>query len=302
MSHFSYIQLVILLINSRLCFQTATLLKEIVVGQQNCHTWSPLELHLTSSSYWLRIWKRHHVLQCYLMSCSMQSFIKNRWISLSSEMMMLWPNVCLQHFGHTTAEDLKLKFEEVTSNLDTKGMVQVSMDGLNVNWKMLSKITEERSSTEHYHGLIHVGSCSLHVVHGAFRSGESKTKWGIDALLKALQNFLDECPAKREDYTKITGSDIFPLPFCSPRWLKDKSVAEKVLQIWPEITACKTLKKPKSQIPTLKTFSTVSSAVQDSLITAKLEFLYQLQSSWSPIWRSFSLILHVYLLSLQNLK
>ena len=183
--------------------------------------------------------------------------------------------------GHTTAEDLKLKFEEATQNLDTKRMVQVSMDGPNVIWKMLSKITEERSSSEHYPGLINVGSCSLHVVHGAFRSDESKTKWGIDTLLKALHNLFDESPAKREDYTKITGSDIFPLPFCSHRWLKDKSVAERALQIWPQITAyiSETLKKPKSQIPTSKTFSTVSSAPQDSLITAMLEFLYQLQSS-----------------------
>ena len=61
--------------------------------------------------------------------------------------------------GHTTAEDLKLKFEEATQNLDTKRMVQVSMDGPNVNWKMLSKITEERSSTEQYPGLKNVGSC-----------------------------------------------------------------------------------------------------------------------------------------------
>ena len=35
--------------------------------------------------------------------------------------------------GHTTSEDLKLKFEEVTLNLNTKRMVQVSMDGPNVN-------------------------------------------------------------------------------------------------------------------------------------------------------------------------
>ena len=116
--------------------------------------------------------------------------------------------------GHTTAEDLKLKFEEATQNLDTKRMVQVPMDWPNVNWKMLNKCTEERSSIEHYPGLIIVSSCSLHVVHAAFRSGESKMKWGIDALLKALHNLFDESPAKREDYTKITGSDIFPLPFC----------------------------------------------------------------------------------------
>ena len=131
----------------------------------------------------------------------------------NDQVMTRYFSLALQ--GHTTAEDLKLKFEEATQNLDTKRMVQVSMDGPNVNWKMLSKITEERSSTEHYPGLINVSSCSLHVVHGAFRSGESKTKWEIDTLLKALHNLFDESPAKREDYTKITGSDIFPLPFCS---------------------------------------------------------------------------------------
>ena len=83
--------------------------------------------------------------------------------------------------GHISAEDLKQKFEEATQNLDTKRMVQFSVHGSNVYWKMLRKITEERSSTQHDPELINVGSCSLHVVHGAFRSGESKNKWGIDA-------------------------------------------------------------------------------------------------------------------------
>ena len=124
--------------------------------------------------------------------------------------------------GHDAAEDLKLKFEEGTQYLDIKRMVQVSMDGPNVNRKMLSKITEERSSTEHFPGLINFRSCSLHVVYGTFRSGESKTKWEIDTLLKALHNLSDGCPAKREDYTKITGSDIFPLLFCGHRWLEAK--------------------------------------------------------------------------------
>ena len=106
--------------------------------------------------------------------------------------------------GHCTAENLKLKFEEATKNLDTKRMVQVSMDGPSVNCKMLRKITKERSSTEHYSRLIDVGSCSLYTLHGAFRSDESKTKWGIDTLLKALHNMFDESLAKREDDTKIT--------------------------------------------------------------------------------------------------
>ena len=124
--------------------------------------------------------------------------------------------------GHTTAEDLKLKFEEATQNLDTKSMVQVSVDGLNVSWKMLSKITEERSSTEHYTGLINVGSCSLHVVPGVFRSGKSKTKWGIETLLKALHKLFHESSAKREDYTKITEVTSFHYHSVAQDGLKTK--------------------------------------------------------------------------------
>ena len=144
---------------------------------------------------------------------------------------------------------------------------------------MLNKITEERCSVEHYPGLINVGSCSLHVVHSAFRSGVIKTKWGITSVLKALHNLFDESPAKREDNMKVTGSDMFVLPHCGHRWIEDKKVAERALQIWPHIITyiCETLKKSKIQIPTSSSFFTLRSAVQDKLITAKLDFfLFQL--------------------------
>ena len=71
--------------------------------------------------------------------------------------------------GHTTAKDLKRAFEECTEKLDLKNLIQVSMDGPNINWKMLDLIVEDRNSNETYPNLLDVGSCSLHVVHGAFR-------------------------------------------------------------------------------------------------------------------------------------
>ena len=48
--------------------------------------------------------------------------------------------------GHTTAKDLKKKFEEATEQLDLKKLIQISMDGPNVNWKLLDSIAEYRSS------------------------------------------------------------------------------------------------------------------------------------------------------------
>ena len=45
--------------------------------------------------------------------------------------------------GYTTAADLKRNFDEATKDLDKRKMIQVSMDGPNVNWKLLSSIVDE---------------------------------------------------------------------------------------------------------------------------------------------------------------
>ena len=79
-------------------------------------------------------------------------------------------------------------------------MAQISMDGPNFNWKLYDNIVEERNWNDDYPALIDIGSCSLHVVYGAIRSGVQKTKWGIDGILKAMHNLFDDSPAKREDY------------------------------------------------------------------------------------------------------
>ena len=119
-------------------------------------------------------------------------------------------------------------------------------------------------------------------MHGAFRSGVIKTKWGIDSVLKAPHNLFDESPAKREDYIKVTGSEMFALPFCGHRGIEDKKVAERALQIWPHIITS------KSQIPTSSSFSTWKLAVQDKLISVKLEFFCFSCSSAEALFGDFS--------------
>ena len=73
--------------------------------------------------------------------------------------------------GHTCAEDPKNEFEEGIQELDMKKMVQISMVGANVNWKLYDSIVKERNQNDNYQALIDKGSCSLQVVNGAFRSG-----------------------------------------------------------------------------------------------------------------------------------
>ena len=70
--------------------------------------------------------------------------------------------------------------------------------------------------------LPNVGSFSLHVVHGAFRNGMKKTNWGIDLLLKSLHSLFNETPARREDYTKVTESEVFLSSFVDTDGLRTR--------------------------------------------------------------------------------
>ena len=82
---------------------------------------------------------------------------------------------------------------------------------------------------------------------------------------------------------------MFPLQFCGHRWLEDKRVAERAVEMWPCLTTYITeiLKKPKSQVPTSSSFSTVKSAVLNKLTTAKLEFFMSIAAAMRPYLQTF---------------
>ena len=50
------------------------------------------------------------------------------------------------------------------------------MDGPNTNWKLRDELIMDRTiSDPEISQLINVGSCGLHVVHGAFKAGATAT-------------------------------------------------------------------------------------------------------------------------------
>ena len=86
----------------------------------------------------------------------------------------------------------------------------------------------------------------------------------------------------------MTGSEVFPLQFCGHRWLEDKRVAERVVEMWPSLKTCITeiLKKPKSQVPTSSSFSTVKS-VLNKWTAAKLELFMSIAAAMRPYLQTF---------------
>ena len=110
------------------------------------------------------------------------------------------------------------------------------MDGPSVNWKFADLLTEaldEESSTK----LLEMGSCGLHTIHGAFQTGHKSSGWNVNAYLRSMYGLFKDSPARRADYIQISGSKVakFPKKFCQVRWVENVAVAERALEVLPNV-------------------------------------------------------------------
>ncbi|GBN08075.1 hypothetical protein AVEN_273829-1 [Araneus ventricosus] len=101
--------------------------------------------------------------------------------------------------GHTCAEDLMTGFKTALTDLDLKKIIQISMDGPNVNFKFLNNLRKELSNSTSEPVLLHLGSCGSHTLHCAFKATFAETEWNIVVYLRALYNLLKDVPARRQD-------------------------------------------------------------------------------------------------------
>ncbi|CAH3038939.1 unnamed protein product [Pocillopora meandrina] len=160
----------------------------------------------------------------------------------------------------------------INSGLNIKNMVQISMDGPNVNWKFYDKIKVNLS--EEFHTTpINVGSCGIHTVHNSFKAGVVTTEWNVSSILSSLYYHFKDSPARREDFVKVTGSSQLALKFVSHRWLENVVVSERALNIWKSIELyVKAVKEKRIPNPGNKSFQVIKEAVDDKLILAKLQY------------------------------
>jgi hypothetical protein len=185
--------------------------------------------------------------------------------------------------GHTKADDLLNAFNEATTGLDLSKLKQVSMDGPNVNFLLLDKLSTQRA-TNSEPALMRLGSCGLHVIHNSFQRGHAASTWQVNSLLSAVYYLFKDSPARRNDFTTITGSSQFGKKFCHIRWCENVDVVERVIIMLPYLKKyCDTV-KPK---PVVASFTTVSSALKDPLLLAKLEFFKLMALQVLPFLRKF---------------
>ena len=128
--------------------------------------------------------------------------------------------------GHSAANDLLQHFNDSVESINPSKIIHVSMDGPAVNHKFYKGLEDHREREE-LPKMINIGSCNLHIVHGAFKSGFESTDWEMKKVLKGCYQILHDSPARRVDYITITKSNKFPLAFCSTRWIEDRPVADR---------------------------------------------------------------------------
>ena len=178
--------------------------------------------------------------------------------------------------GHARAVDIEEDLKKAIESLQKANLLQLSMDGPNVNWKVFEDLQSE-IQLENGKNLLNVGSCGLHVIHGAFRSAMSETGWDIETLLTSAYRLFKDSPARREDFSSISTNHLFPLKFVVHRWVENVCVLERFLEVLPDLRKYTLfVMEKKLSDPHIK------SGCQDLLAEAKLHFALTLAKQVKP--------------------
>ena len=177
----------------------------------------------------------------------------------------------LKFLSHASVQDLLKAFQQALKDLHESIMLQVSKIGPSVNWELYDELHKHLERVE-LSSLINIGSFCLHIVHGALETCITATEWNLKGILKSIYTLLQDTPARQADYISITECDKFPFAYCTTCWVEDKKVADRAVEIWPNIKKVveKWEKLAPSKRPKGKNYQTVLAAFKDNCITAKL--------------------------------
>ena len=165
-------------------------------------------------------------LNCVTHICQM--YLAVRFWDVNRVQVRYWDS---SFMGHTTTNDLLQQFTNITEAMNYSNIIHLSMDGSSVIHKFYRDLKEYREK-EKLPEMTSFRSFNLYILHGAFKSGFESTDWEMEVLLKSCYQVLHDSPAPRDDYVSIKKSTKFPLAFCCTRWVEDKTVVDRLLEIW----------------------------------------------------------------------
>ena len=94
-----------------------------------------------------------------------------------------------QFLERPNADNLLDSIKLSTERLRNESLLQLAMDGANVNWEVLTKL-DDNLVEDGYTKSLNIGSYAQYAIHGAFQNGSVKTGWGLQQILKSIEVFL----------------------------------------------------------------------------------------------------------------
>ena len=204
--------------------------------------------------------------------------------------------------GHATADDSLEHLKKVHGNLDLhSSLISVSMDGPHVNWKTLRVLDAFRKGQNpECHGLLVIGSCGLHVLHGAYGTAQTATGWKLDRYFKDIYSIFKISSAKREDYLVANGhlddhegketNYLFPQKFCGHRWLENGPVIKRAISILPLLKQYLKYLQEKNKFPKKnkdERFHRIRDKQGNRLLLAEVEFSLFINNQIEPFLTFF---------------
>ena len=191
-------------------------------------------------------------------------------------------------FKRPNADNILSKLLSSTSSLPEKNMLVLSMDGSNTIWSAFEKLNAHREKSE-LPQILKIGSCGLHVIHGAFPAGVKATGWELDRVLIAMWKLFNDSSVRCDPYINLNRSDNFFLMFCQTRWVEYEFVASRTINVWKFVVSVNhyeslsKFKLPKNN----KSYDLLVKHMTDDLMLVKFQFFKDKRQYYHFILQSF---------------
>ena len=76
-------------------------------------------------------------------------------------------------------------FHSCKEDLSYRNLIQLYVDGPNVNWTFYNMVEQELKN-DYSCTLLNTGSCGVHIVHGAFKNDCNEAGWTLQKTLSSL--------------------------------------------------------------------------------------------------------------------
>lgn len=175
--------------------------------------------------------------------------------------------------GHATAVNLHDALQNAVGRLNTDNMIQIGMDGPNVNIATLKLVNESRKQKEQPK-LLDIGTCSLHVLDGALRAADAAAGMKLMTFLRSIWLLFKDVPARRADYIYYSQTECPPMPlkYCTTRWVENVPCAERAIAIIPYLKSYIAGVISCNKEPTSFSYETVKDLLRDPCLEARLAF------------------------------